>query len=354
MIPPQGTSSPGDVTTPVTDTPVLVQDPSPVSNDALPSSSAPATQEGTAADPMTVSVEVYEVPESEQDEHNMSEDPLTALAHMSLGTQTFSELPRQEDSQSPSWEITGNPGRTLTLDPAKPIAEIVGRLRFHLSPTWGYASGGVRVPFLDSNDLVALEGYVDQLRWVNLPSLQPKQVDHAGVACLVQALQGTVFHLNQSEDNESDTSSVETTDSSQPWHRSEQDPLGLTQGDPAQEEGEWTSHSSSPEAMDQDKVLEHDAHLDEGSASEAGLAFGQRTDSQSEEMDVTTRYLEHESYSGQPMETQDARYSRGNPESKWGERETEMAKRKVPNPRYGPTRSLCSRTSITGGTKGRT
>ncbi len=41
VIPPQGTSTPGDVTTSVTDTPVLPQDPSPVSNDAPPSSSAP-------------------------------------------------------------------------------------------------------------------------------------------------------------------------------------------------------------------------------------------------------------------------------------------------------------------------
>ncbi len=138
VIPPQGTSTPGDVTTLVTDTPVLVQDPSPVSNDALPSSATSVKQEETAADPVTVSAEVYEVPESEQDEENVSEDPLTALAHMSLGTQTGSELHCQEDSaQSPPQEITGKPGRILTLDPARPTAEIVGHLRAHLSPTWG-------------------------------------------------------------------------------------------------------------------------------------------------------------------------------------------------------------------------
>ena len=88
MIPPQGTSTPGDVANSVTDTPVLVQDPSPVSNDALPSGSAPAVQEGTADQPVTVSVEVHEVPDSGSDEGSVSEDPLTALVHMTLGTQT--------------------------------------------------------------------------------------------------------------------------------------------------------------------------------------------------------------------------------------------------------------------------
>ena len=101
--------------------------------------------------------------------------------------------------------------------------------------------------------------------------------------------------------------------------------------------------------MDQDEVLEHDAHLNEGSARDAGLAFGQRTDSQSEDMDVTTRYSESEGHSSLPMETQDARYSRGNPKEK-----TRRLNVVDCTPRYGPTRSLCSRTSITGGTKGRT
>ncbi len=156
-------------------------------------------------------------------------------------------MPCQEDSaQSPSQEMTGNPGRTLTLDPARPIGEIVGQLRAHLSPTWGYASGGVRVPFLDRDDLVALEGYVDWVGWVDLPALQPKQVDCTGVACLVRALQETVIQLVQSEDNNSDTSGVETTDSSQPQDRSERDPLGLTQGGPELEEGECSNQVSSP------------------------------------------------------------------------------------------------------------
>ncbi len=113
----------------------------------------------------------------------------------------------------------------------------------------------MRVPPLDSDDLVALEGYVDQVGWTNLPMLQPKQVDRMGVACLIRALQGTVIHLAQSEDNESDTSNVETTDSSQPQDRSERGPLFLTQGGPELEEGECSNQSSSPKAMDQDEVL---------------------------------------------------------------------------------------------------
>ncbi len=336
VIPPQGTSTPGDVTTLVTDTPAMVQDPSPVSNDAPPSSSTPVMQEGTAADPITVSAEVYEVPESELDEDNVSEDPLTALAHMTLETQTGSELPRQEDSFQPaSWEVMGNPERILTLDPAMPLAQLVGRIRAHLSPVRGYASGGERVPPLDGDDLIALEGYVARIGWEDLPSLQPKQVGHMGVACLVRALQGTVIQLVQLEDNESDTSSVETMDLSQLWDRSERDPLGLTQGNPKQEEGEWTGHSS-PEAMDQDEVMEHDAPLNEDSTRDTGSAFGQRTDSQSEDMDVAAPYSDSEGHSGQPMETQEVRYSRGNPEPTWDEGGNEMARRRRLYPKVWP------------------
>ncbi len=53
--------------------------------------------------------------------------------------------------------------------------------------------------------------------------------------------------------------------------------------------------------MDQDEVLGHDAYLDEGSASDAGLAFGQRTYSQSDAMDATGIYSDSEGHSGQPL-----------------------------------------------------
>ncbi len=69
-----------------------------MSNDALLSSSAPVKQEGTADKLVTVSVEVHAVPDSEQDEGGVSEDPLEALARATLGIQTGGELPRQEDS----------------------------------------------------------------------------------------------------------------------------------------------------------------------------------------------------------------------------------------------------------------
>ncbi len=273
VIPPQGTSTPGDVTTVVTDTPVLVQDPSPLPDNARPCSSTPVKQEGTTVEPVTVSVEVHEVPDSEQDEDSVSESPLTALAHMTLGTQTGSELPRQRDPSQPlSREVTGNPAWPLTLDPARPIAELVGRVCAHLSPTRGFASGGFGVPPLSAGDLAMLEGYAVQVGWGDLPLLQPKQVEFPGVKVLIQALQGTVIHLVQSEDDESDTREMEAMDSSLPQDQSEFDPLRLTQGGPEREEGEWTGHPSSPEAMDQDEILGHDTYLDWGSASDAGMA----------------------------------------------------------------------------------
>ncbi len=62
VTPPQGLSTPGGITTPVTDNPVLAQDPSPVLNSARPSSSTPVKQEGMAAQHLEVSVEVHVVP----------------------------------------------------------------------------------------------------------------------------------------------------------------------------------------------------------------------------------------------------------------------------------------------------
>ncbi len=273
VIPPQGTSTPGDVTTLVTDTPILVQDPSIMPDDARPSSSTPVKQEGAAAEPITVSVEVHEVQDSDQEVEGVSENPLTALALMTLGTQTGSALPRQRDpSQSPSREGKENPARNLTLDPPRPIAELVGQVRAHLSPPLGSASGGFGVPPLTGDDLDVLEGYIARVGWEKLPLLQPKQVECSGVRVLMQALKGTVIHLIQSEDNESDTSDMEATDSSQPQDQSEFDPLNLTQGGPEREEGGCSDQSFSPVAMDQDDVLGHDAYLDGGRVSDTGMA----------------------------------------------------------------------------------
>ncbi len=65
VTPSQGTSTPGDVTTMVTDNPALAQDPSPVPDSARPSSSTPVKQGETAAQPLKVSVEVHVVLDSE-------------------------------------------------------------------------------------------------------------------------------------------------------------------------------------------------------------------------------------------------------------------------------------------------
>ena len=157
MIPPQGTSTPSDVTTVVTHTPVLAQDPSPVPDGAQPRSSTPVKQEGTAAQPVEVSIEVHVVSDSDQDIDDVSKNPLVALSCMTLGTQTGGALPRQRDPpQPPSRDIGEDTGRHLTLDPARPLAELIGRMRAHLSPTRGFASGGLRVPPLSGNDIAVL------------------------------------------------------------------------------------------------------------------------------------------------------------------------------------------------------
>ncbi len=110
--------------------------------------------------------------------------------------------------------------------------------------------------------------------------------------------------------------------------------MGLDQGGPELEEGEC--QASSPEAMDQDEVLGHDAHLDEGSTSDAGMAFGQRTDSHSEDMDVAVHFSDSEVPSSQPMEIQDAQYGRDHPELLWGEGENETTKRRQLYPKVWP------------------
>ncbi len=86
MTPPQGLSTPGGITTTVTDNPVLAQDSSPVHDNTRPSSSTPVKQEGMAAQPLEVSVEVHVMPDSEQDDADVSKGPVGALSRMSLGT----------------------------------------------------------------------------------------------------------------------------------------------------------------------------------------------------------------------------------------------------------------------------
>ncbi len=86
-----------------------------------------------------------------------------------------------------------------------------------------------------------------------------------------------------------------------------------------------SNQSFSPEAIDPDDVLGHETYLDGGLASVTGITSGRIVDFQSEDMDTTAQPSEAESYSGQPMESQDARRSRGNPDPTWGEGENEAA-----------------------------
>ncbi len=330
VISPQGTTASGDVTNPVVDTPSVAKDPSFVSEDAPQSSSTPV-QERTAAESVTVDVEVHRVPDSEPEEGDVSGDPSVALAHAVTG----STLPEREDPfQLPTRDVMENPERVLTLDPTRPLATLVGRVRAHLSPVRGYAHGGERVPALRSDDLAALKGYIRRVVWVNIPLLQPQQVDPPGMQCLVRALQGTVIRLVEPEDDGSATSIAETIDARLPPNRSVQDPLGLNQGDSGLEEGECKP--SPHEVMDQDDVLEHNARLDERSASEAGMAYGQTTNSQSEAMDVAGAGSEFEGFSDRPMDAQDARHDRDRHESTWDEGESETAKRRRKYPKERP------------------
>ncbi len=337
VIPPQGTSTPGDITTVVTDNAVSAQDPSPVPNSAQLSSSTPVKQEGTAAQPIEVSVEVHVVPDSDQDVADVSKSPLGALSRMSLGTQTGSALRRQRDpSQPPSRDIGESMERHLNLDPARPVAELMGQMRAHLSSTPGLASSGVEVPPFSNNDLTVLEQWIDSVGLTSLPLLQPKQVECSGVRVLIQALQGTVIHLIQSEDDESATSDMYASDSSLPQDHFELDPLNLAQNGPEREEGELSNQSSSPEAMDQNDVLGRDTYLDGVLASDTGVASGRITDFQSEGMDTTAQPSGTGSCSDRPMESQDARYVHGNPNSNWGEGENETAKRRRLYPKVRP------------------
>ncbi len=101
-------------------------------------------------------------------------------------------------------------------------------------------------------------------------------------------------------------------------------------------QGCLSEQSSSLDTMDQDDVLGHDTYLDGGSASDAGVAPERTNVFQSEDMDTTAQPLGAESCSDQPMESQDARYTRSDPDSNWGEGEHEMAKRRRLYPKVRP------------------
>ncbi len=129
---------------------------------------------------------------------------------------------------------------------------------------------------------------------------------------------------------------MDASDSSLLQDRSGLDPLNLTQKGPEREEGELSGDSSSPEAMDQDDVLGRDTYLDGGITSDLGGASGRTTDFQSKDMDTTAQPSGAESCSVQPIESQDARHSRGDPDPTWGEGASEAARRHRLYPKVWP------------------
>ncbi len=336
-MPPQGTSTPGDVTTTVTENPVLAQDPSPVLDSARPSSSTPVKQEGTAAQPLEVSVEVHVVPDSEQDETDVSEGPIGALSRMSLGTQVGSALSHQRDqSQFPSRSTGDESALCLRVDQIKSTVEAYNQIRAELQLTRDPISGGEELAPLSDEDMAVFEQVVLKVGLENVPHLQLKQLTNAGVQGVVRALRGVKIQLVTPEDDDSEMSEMDTSHASLSLDRSEADPLALNYGGPEREEGEISEHSSSPDAMDQDDILGRDTYLDGGLASDSGVAHERISGFQSEEMDTTAQPSGAESYSDRPMGSQDVRYDCSLPDSDWGQGESEMAKRHRLYPKVWP------------------
>ncbi len=299
MTPPQEPSILGGITTTVTDKTVSTQDSSLVPDSARPSSSTPVKQEGTAAQILQVSAEVYVVTEPECSAADASESPLQALSCMSLGTQVTSDLPYQRDpSLSPPRSTEDDIRLCLDLDPAKPVAELIGQMCAQLSPSRGLILGGVSVAPLSNDDVIVLGQWINQMGLKNLPLVQPKQVTCSGVRGLIQVLQGVKIHLIQPEDDDSATSDMDTSKPSLPPGYSGTNPSGLDLKGPTDlEEGEISDHSSLPEPMDQADTLGHGTYSVGGIASDTGPATGRISDFQSEDMDTTEQRSQIERYS---------------------------------------------------------
>ncbi len=74
----------------------------------------------------------------------------------------------------------------------------------------------------------------------NVPHLQLKQLDNAGVQGVICTLRGVKIQLVTPEDDDSDTSEMDTSHASLPLDHFETDPLNLNQEGPEREEGELT------------------------------------------------------------------------------------------------------------------
>ncbi len=197
-----------------------------------------------------------------------------------MGTQVSSELPYQGDlSLSPPQSTEGDITLCLDLDPARPVAELVGQMRAHLSPSWGLVPGGTGVPPLSNEDVTVLGQWINQVELENLPLVQPKQVTCSGVGGLIKALEGVKNHLVQPEDDDSAMSNMDVSNSSMLLGYSGTSPLALDLKGPTDlEEGEISDHSSLPETMNQTDTLGHGTYLDGGTASDTGATPGRISD----------------------------------------------------------------------------
>ncbi len=267
----------------------------------------------------------------EQDEADVSAGPIGAVSHMSLGTQVGSALSHQSDQfQSPSQSTGDKSALCLRVYQTKSTVEAYNQIRTELQLAQDPISGGEELAPLSDDDIAVFEQVVLKVGLENVPHLQFKKLTNAGVQGVVCVLQGVKIQLVTPEDDDSDTSEMDTSHASLPPDRSEEDPLALDHGDLEREKGELSERSSSPDTMDQDDILGRDTYLDGGLASDTGAAPERINGFQSKEMDTTAQPSGAESYSDRPMGSQDAR------DSDWGEGENETAKRHRLYPKLRP------------------
>ncbi len=275
--------------------------------------------------------------QTDQDAADVNEGPIGVLSRMNLGTQVGDALSHQRDqSQSPPRSMEDRSALCLRIDQTKSMVEVYNQILAELQLARDPISGGEELVPLSDEDIFAFEQIVLKVGLENIPHLQLKQLTNAGLQGVIRALRGVKIQLVTPDDDDSDTSKMDTSHASLPLEHSEADSLGLNYGGPEWEEGELSEQSSSPDAMDQDDVLGRDTYLDRGSASDTGVAPERIHDFQSKDMDTTAQPSGAESYSNRPRESQDAWYACSSPDSDWGEEENETAKRRRLYPQVRP------------------
>ncbi len=305
----------GDITTLVIGVAVTTQDPSHVPSSTCPSSSTPVKQEGTAAQTLQVSAEVYVVTEPECGTADVSRSQAQTTCHMSLGTQVRSDLSYHEDlSLSPPPSTDDKPGLCLEFDLTKSVVEAFNQIRAELQLVQDSVSGGEGLAPLLDEDMTTFEQLVLTEGLENLPHLQLKQLPYAGVQELVRVFNGVQIRLVPVEDLESDTSDMDTSHDPLPKGYFQADPLGLNLGDPSDlEEGEISGPSHPSEPMDQSDTLDHGIHPAGGAVRVASAALGGISDFQSEDIDTTAQPSEAERHSDKPMTSQNTWFHHSGP-----------------------------------------